>query len=700
MSTMSAERLYSLLPSVYRLRDREQGDPLRDLVALIAQEFQALEEDIAQLHDDQFIETCADWAAPYIGDLVGYRALHGVVPQVASPRAEVANTIAYRRRKGTAAMLEQLAGDVTGWPARAVEFFEQLATTQYMNHTWLHAQATADLRSQPRMLSAHGAFNTLAHTAEMRCIETGAGRYNIPNVGIFLWRLAPLSVSQVPLTADALDASGRRFRVSPLGVDEAMFRKPLREAEISHIAEPANVPARLRIRELALQLRAAQQTTLQISEAGDYGSDSSFALFRGGSVVPLNRFVADDQPAVPELHIADLRDMFDAANVFTGWAREASIGPDEIYVDPERGRVLLGSARATQHVLAPFVVSYHRGFSREMAGGEYERSPFDVGVLPTEVGAGAAFQGALDAAAGGGNVQVNDSLRYAFTPVFRVDGVTLADEAGNQVTVAAANGARPVIVAAGEVLLDIGPRGTLVLDGLVIAGGTLRLAAAADTEPRDIVLRHCTLVPGLSSLRIEHPFARVSLHDCIVGALQVDTDASLSASGCVIDAGSPQAVAIEGLAADQPAGELSLRECTLVGKVHTRLMQLASNTIFFARLQTGDTWPGPVWAERRQQGCVRFSFVPEGSLVPRRHRCLPDAAHPDVLPHFTSLQYGDPGYTQLRGATDIALREGADDGSEVGAMHALHQPQREVNLRLRLDEYLRFGLHAGFFYVT
>lgn len=700
MSTMSAERLYALLPSVYRLRDREQGNPLRDLVALIAQEFQALEEDIAQLHDDQFIETCADWAAPYIGDLVGYRALHGVVPQVASPRAEVANTIAYRRRKGTAAMLEQLACDVTGWPARAVEFFEQLATTQYMNHTRLHAQATADLRSQPRMLSAHGAFNTLAHTAEMRRPETGAGRYNIPNVGIFLWRLAPLSVSQVPLTADALDASGRRFRVSPLGVDEAMFRKPLREAEITHIAEPANVPARLRIRELALQLRVAQRTTQQINEVGDYGSDSSFALFRGGSVVPLNRFVADDQPAVPELRIADLRDVFDAGNVFIGWAREASIGPDEIYIDPERGRVMLGSARATQHVLAPFVVSYHRGFSREMAGGEYERSPFGVGVLPTEVSGGAAFQGALDAAAGGGQVQVNDSLRYAFTPVFRVDGFTPANETGVTVTVAAATGARPVIAAGGDVLLDIGPRGTLVLDGLVIAGGTLRLVAAADTEPRDLVLRHCTLVPGLSGLRIEHPFARVSLHDCIVGGVQVDADASFSASGCVVDAGSPQAVAIEGLGADGSAGTLSLRECTVVGKVHTRLMQLASNTLFFSRLQTGDTWPGPLWADRRQQGCVRFSFVPEGSLVPRRFSCLPDAEHPDVLPHFTSLQYGDPGYAQLRGATDIALREGADDGSEMGAMHALHQPQREVNLRLRLDEYLRFGLHAGFFYVT
>jgi hypothetical protein len=33
-------------------------------------------------------------------------------------------------------------------------------------------------------------------------------------------------------------------------------------------------------------------------------------------------------------------------------------------------------------------------------------------------------------------------------------------------------------------------------------------------------------------------------------------------------------------------------------------------------------------------------------------------------------------------------------------MHPLYQPQRETNLRIRLDEYLRFGLHEGIFYVT
>ena len=189
--SLAAERLYALLPAVYRVRDEQQGKPLHALVSLIAHELEALEENIEQLYDDQFIETCEEWVAPYIGDLIGYRPLHGVAAAVASPRAEVANTIAYRRRKGTAAMLEQLARDVTDWPARAVEFFEQLATTQYMNHVRLHAPATADLRSTPRMLQAGGPFNAVAHTAEMRRPESRAGRYNIPNVGLFLWRLQP-----------------------------------------------------------------------------------------------------------------------------------------------------------------------------------------------------------------------------------------------------------------------------------------------------------------------------------------------------------------------------------------------------------------------------------------------------------------------------------------------------------------------------
>jgi hypothetical protein len=69
-----------------------------------------------------------------------------------------------------------------------------------------------------------------------------------------------------------------------------------------------------------------------------------------------------------------------------------------------------------------------------------------------------------------------------------------------------------------------------------------------------------------------------------------------------------------------------------------------------------------------------------------------------MRPHFTSLRYGDSGYCQLRLSTSEEIRRGAHDEGEMGVLHGLYQPQRETNLRVRLAEYLRFGLEAGLIY--
>jgi hypothetical protein len=71
-----------------------------------------------------------------------------------------------------------------------------------------------------------------------------------------------------------------------------------------------------------------------------------------------------------------------------------------------------------------------------------------------------------------------------------------------------------------------------------------------------------------------------------------------------------------------------------------------------------------------------------------------------VRPEFTSLRYGDAGYCQLSLHTPPAIRRGADDESEMGAFHHEYAPLRETNLRVRLDEHLRFSLEAGIFYAT
>src|SRR5258708_12971995 len=66
------DRLYKLLPTVYRRRDAEQQWQLQALLHVIAEQVNIVEEDIAQLYENWLIQTCPDWLVPYISDLVGH----------------------------------------------------------------------------------------------------------------------------------------------------------------------------------------------------------------------------------------------------------------------------------------------------------------------------------------------------------------------------------------------------------------------------------------------------------------------------------------------------------------------------------------------------------------------------------------------------------------------------------------------------
>ena len=168
-----------------------------------------LAEDLDQLYDDQFIETCAPWVIPYIGDLIGYQSVKGIAPAIDNPRSEVADTISLRRRKGTVLVMEQLARDVTGWGAHAVEFFQVLGDTQYMNHLRLWNHYAPDLRRWKPGLYIETGFDRTAHKVDVRRIAARRGRYNIQNIGIFLWSLNAYSVTDAAASAASTTADAR-----------------------------------------------------------------------------------------------------------------------------------------------------------------------------------------------------------------------------------------------------------------------------------------------------------------------------------------------------------------------------------------------------------------------------------------------------------------------------------------------------------
>ncbi len=393
-----------------------------------------------------------------------------------------------------------------------------------------------------------------------------------------------------------------------------------------------------------------------------------------------------------------------------GWAHVPT--DDKFVVDPVLGRIALPPGLPAATAIR---VDFHYGFSGELGGGEYDRSATIADAEPPpKLLKGpddfANVQDALDnLGADGGVVLITDSGRYAET-------LSIAAPAGKKVELRADNRCRPTLVlGAGGLTLSGGDAAAIRLSGLLIGGAALRVPATAANRLAKLDVSHCTLVPGWTldpdcrpqhpdeaSLIVEIGGLAATIERSICGGLRIDAEATVVATDSIVDATQATRVAYAAVDGSSAGGALRLETCTVIGKISALTLPLVSNAILLARLAAGDAWAAPVVAARRQEGCVRFSYLPDGARVPRRYRCLPESAASPALaiPRFTSLRYGVPAYGQLAVTSGAQLLVGADNEGQPGAFNFLFQPQREANLRARLDEYLRTGLEAGIFYAS
>ena len=696
----SPPTLFELLPAVHRVRDTAQNRPLEQLLAVLQVEVDLLRDDIEQLYDNWFIETCQDWVVPYIGDLLGVRGLVEIRGGTVSQRGLVSNTIAYRRRKGTAAVIEQLAYDVTGWPAKAVEFFELLGWTQNVNHVRLRHGGTADLRDGNLLELVDGPFDWTAHTADVRHVDRGRGRHNIPNLGVFLWRLGSYAITRSAARADV--ATAGRYTFHPLGFDAPLFNRPRTEESIEHLAEEVNVPGKLRRRALHAEL-----------QAGIPVDDDGVERFLSPADPVFEVSVDADRIDTSELAICDLTDP----------ARLAPPGR-KVAVDPELGRLALAPGAPVPKEVR---VSWSYGFPGDLGGGPYNRREslaaviskhetidWQIGVVEQPMQGltetlMAQPNGAIPTWAGLAKtpklalVAVMDSRTYDEHVTLSIPpGCTLViaaatwDEEEDPVTGvkrrivghASARDCRPhvkSVTVVGQAPTPTLAPGSLVLDGLLIEGDVTVGAGTLGS----LRVAHCTIASAAggnpAKLRVDagNIGLTVDVERSICGPIDVDATAHLlSVRDSIVDGGA-------GIALAGPAGVVE--RSTVLGATNVRTLQ-ASSTIF----------DGDVEVERRQTGCVRYSYLPRTSHVPRRYRCHPanDAEALRVVPSFTSINYGDPAYCQLASNCPDEIARGADDEGEMGAFNFVQTAHRLANLRAHLDEYLRFGLEAGTFFVT
>lgn len=746
MSTTS-QQLFNLLPALYRLKDaqlaqsqnlltaaeqaqlaslqalsppltpvqQQQLDgllakaargPLQSLLMLVAEQLAIVADDLDQLYDDQFIETCAPWVIPYIGDLIGYRSVNGVAPAVASPRAEVAHTISFRRRKGTVLVLEQLARDVTGWGAHAVEMFKILADTQYMNHIRLFNHYAPDLRRWQTGVYMNSGFDRTAHKVDVRRIAIERGRYNIQNIAIFLWSLNAYSLTMAPATA--VPGNPQCFRFSSLGRDMPLFNHPISQgSDITTPAEPENVPDRLRRHVLCQDI----QNILSGEAAVYYGVGQSLALYVDGALQST-------------IQVCDL------SGQDGSWTNLPAPGGQPA-VDPHLGRIALPPpAAGSSHSVR---ASFYYGFNGDAGGGEYPRSATFTAspeqALIRVPGDYATIHDALAVLGGDGVVEITDSGIYPES-----GGLSVAVRASGHIELRAADGCRPTLILGSEFSVTGEANGSLDLNGLVISyapppgGGAtpsalLHAPIGGTNQLSHLGLTHCTLVPGwalkpdgvpdpayagLPTLLVEAPGLQVVVQRSIVGAMWINVEAMANLTDSIVDATNLSAVAYAATIDStthrpQPGGALTMNGCTIVGKVYASLLSLVSDSIFWAELSAADLaatpplWKAPLWATRKQEGCVRFSYLPAGAIVPRQFKCV-EQGEGSPQPLFYSLRYGDPAYGKISPLTDDLLRRGADDGGEMGAFHFVLAPLRETDLRVRMQEYLPVALEFGVFY--
>jgi hypothetical protein len=529
--TATADRLYNLLPAVYRLSDAAQGGPLRALLNVIAEQVNIVEADIAQLYENWFIETCQDWVVPYIGSLIGYTPVEDaaqlgtdVTPRgirresILISRAEVANTIHYRRRKGTLLILEDLAQSVAGWPACALEFYRTLAVTQNISYPHLSRGRSADLRNGRSLERVDGPFDRLARSVDIRRVDSqySAGRHNISSVGLFVWRLQAYSVTWAPAYCYEEEAANC-YLFSALGNDIALYSNPQPAAtSTGYGLTELNFPAPITRRNLE-----SLQTVDAVVPAAPgiplyYGPGKSFEICVGSpsQPVPASQIVAAD---------------------LSNWKYRPEAG--QVAVDPELGRMTFPHGHPRKQGVW---VSYHYAFSAPIGGGEYERTlsqPPSAKLYPVGVNEPFAHinsaltqwqtDGVADAV-----IEITDSGLYT-------EQLDISLKAGQTLQLRAASGSRPVIrlldwqtEAPDDMTISGEADSQFILDGLLLTGHGVQIQG----DLAGVTIRHSTLVPGWSlqsscepksteaSLELIDAPACLTIDHSIVGSIQITRD--------------------------------------------------------------------------------------------------------------------------------------------------------------------------------
>ncbi len=651
------------------------------LLAGVDEQRDLLAADIDTLWDDLYIESCADWAVPYIGALVG-------LPPDAE-RLEVAYAIALRRRKGTPAALEDFAEVVTSLTARVLEGWQVTTWAQRLGHPPPPRLASISLTDSSRFRIGTP-FDRVRHSF------TPSGPYDPRAATAVVW---PWQVSTFRALEAAPRPEPRRFALHPLAAEAPLYLKPQAGR---NAAERANGAIRARTGdELDAPARATYRVIEALAAPGQIAYGASWAV---DPAHPLAQTPEPQHPVLLELTLDGTAIPWTKlrfGSLPSGAPAPAPPTATQALVDVARGQVELGSGlsgtlRATWNRpltsgLGPLASVLDGDPSARVivtVNPAAVAGPLVANTLADAIAKGEAASAGLDpedSTPGRPDVEIrlltSDRLAappaQSFTPTLP------------RWRIVAPRAITPTVV--GDLSLDLAGC-CLALEGFYLTGD-LVLGKGLDGAR----LAFVTMDPVAGRMvRIAHDAwgTEFSARRSILGAIRAELGARpLTLEDSIVDAfgatlrtcGDSAGGTLRDAVAAQVrfAPALVASGVTFAGPVHTESVD-AADCIF------GDG----VEAVQQQEGCLRHCYLgPDLSTPPSRptaYRCGPFPP-----PTYASIGFEASGYYALDLEREQPLLFAASDGGEVGSANQLRRGARLERLRRRVHEFVPLGLRAG-----
>jgi hypothetical protein len=654
------KRLYDLIPAIYRTLDAEGERPLEALATVAQSLFDALDTNVGALYANWFIETCDDWAVPYIADLIGVSGLQSALANLPTQRARVADTLLYRSRAGTAGALARACGNASGWPAVVLEDFQRTVVSANLRISTQLVPQTAAIRDTAAMAVLSTPFSRTPATVTVTSPPAATEAENTPKVtlsalpphsgtlSIAFWRLAAFALERV----EAKPLGEGLFSLHPMGVTMPLVQYPKAPQDHTQQLKASQVPSHV-----------TPDALRRCLAAGGGGADLPFAVYDHAGM-PIRNF---------QVAALDGR---------------MTVGPREALIDPRLGRVALGSdLLGGQHTVW---TDHCWGAAGKIGGGPYHRDMAGAiapeGPAPIIVAKAPWLQNAFivdDQSA------ASNALPKAYPPAELADRLNTVDAngttillicdngryrlpdglklniGGGHLCIVALPGTRPCIE--GDLHLS-GAAASVRLDGLLWEGsitlsGTVDLHVADCTIGRPLAGRNgfqpaILASPPAASRMPQH----IDIRNSIVGPLRLPAGPVITIADSIVDAG--DGVAIGGREDRHPGPLLELRRATVFGDV-TATPAEWSDTIITGRLDHGH---GPI------QSAPPRCFLGRPADLP-------------IIPlEWWARRYGMAGYGLPSTHNPPLVAAGGTCGQSLGAFHNTLDRQRELNLSPVLDE--------------